>query len=120
VDARGVVGMKFTARDFDLGDLGSNQDAAAVANKKLKAWLDEAPTVNGYQENNKTWVLGSDKDSNMDTHTAKLVDIQAIEKPKCEHATIRTIKQILDNDEQEIRCAYCRKKLKVNLVEVSE
>lgn len=79
-------------------------DAAAKANALLEAHLAKCPSAYGRQVHGR-WIMDGPRGA---THKCVLMNIEPIEKPKCEHRRFRTI-VFQDSPELPVRakCSDC-------------
>ncbi len=80
---------KLVFQPMDFFDLDENiamyGDAAKLAQDKFDKWLSEQPVVFGIKIQHEYYAAQTVHKEGFDTHQARLVDIQPIEKEKCEH-----------------------------------
>lgn len=79
--------FKFTPEDFDaLGSLYCANDSSKLANARLDSWLKDATRVYAYMgpasRPGGMWIVEGVQDADS-THTALLINIEPIEKPRC-------------------------------------
>lgn len=100
--------MKFKEDDFYSKNgfqmlRGNNKilyakDAAIIAQQEFDFWLNEQPIVYGKLDYRMNSFCGNPellyKDGSISTHTARLVDIKAIENKKCEHDPVSVLDDI--------------------------
>ncbi len=109
--------LKFAVNDFIKGGYEhqtiSVHHAVSSANERFEAWLSEQTIVYGYVKTGEpNWWGPVENGQFNDTHTAKLIDIQPINKPKCEHQV-----QFSDMPSTAVKCCKCDRRLKLTLTE---
>lgn len=111
--------LKFEPSDFSKGinhtlTIGHGIDgkyislsnALSIAQAKFDAWLESQPVV--YSGVNQQYWGREIDDEGRDTHSARLVCIEPIEKPKCEHGPeFITMSRVLNKQDAGWRCIKC-------------
>ncbi len=86
---------------------------SGLAQEIFDKWLSEQPVVYGHVKEGTPNFWGPKNSKFDDNHTARIIDIQPIEKPKCSHSNV-----IYNSVETNPRCNDCGKKLKATFEEI--
>ncbi len=104
------VSLKFTPEMFynsvPPNSVITAELMARVSQKLFDKWLSEQPIVFGNCAGARAWTYENDND----THTARLVCVEEIQKKECEH--FATVMFPTGGGESYMGCKHCKRRLK--------